>query len=267
MNAFNGSRKTKENPMNTKSRTTTFAAFALILLAVVVPAYAGGPAANNGTSLTVLLDAAEVTCNEQGSGASVSVHYTVVSTGSADSAVMTATIGSTSYALPTIASGNVNGGGGWTMSGRTKTAEGTFSTALPNGTYIVSICANQSTNPGRESKISCSEATIVVNCVSPSACANVGPFGEVPHNKNLCAGNGHGNIEIQFRGDFGEVATLVIEGPNGFSLVVPVDRAGDSCNYHYNWNPAAGQAPGTYTFSVGSTEWTAALYCDAPGRP
>jgi hypothetical protein len=244
--------------------TNRIASFAAVLALAAFPAVAG----NSGTSLTVTLDAPTVTCNAQGNGATVSIDYTVLSTGSADSAEMTVSVNGVISALPTIKSGSITDGGGWTMGGRTKTAEGTFTTELPNGTYNVFVCANQSTNPGRISKMACSAtAAVVVNCTSPSACANVGPFGEVPANKNLCAGNGNGNIQIQFRGDFGPVAMLLVQGPGGFAMNVPVERAGDSCNYHYNWDPADGQQPGIYTFSVGSDlTWTATLECDQPGR-
>ncbi len=213
---------------------------------------------DNGTTLLVTLDTPVVTCNDAGTGATVTTNYTVVSTGSADSAVMTATIGTTTYPLPTIASGPA----GWTISGRTKTATGTFSTFLDNGTYTLVICATQSGAGGRVEKAACSLlVNITVNCVSSDPCANAGPFGEVPANRNLCSANGH--IEIQFRGNFGDTAGLVISGPGGFSLPVSVDRAGDSCNYHYNWDPGANQAAGTYIFTVnGGYSWSADLVCD-----
>lgn len=238
------------------------ALLAILIIASAVPAFA---ADNNGTSLAVTVDTPTVTCNAEGTGAEVSAAYTVLSTGSADSAIMVATIDGLDYALPTIASGNVAGGGGWTFAGRTKTAEGTFTTSLPNGTYFLTICATQSGANGRNSKRACSTAiAVTINCTSPDPCRNEGPFGEVPHNKNLCKANGH--IEIQFRGSFGETASLVIAGPGGFSLPVGVGRNGNSCTYHYNWDPAANQAAGTYTFTVnGTLSWSADLICDGPG--
>jgi hypothetical protein len=234
---------------------------AILIIAAAVPAFA----ADNGTSLAVTVDTPTVTCNPEGTGAEVSASYTVLSTGSADSAVVVATIDGVDNALPTIASGNVAGGGGWTFAGRTKTAEGTFTTSLPNGTYFLTICATQSGAGGRNPKRACSTSVAVtINCTSPDPCGNVGPFGEVVANDNLCKANGH--IEVHFRGSFGDTASLVIAGPGGFSLPVGVDRAGESCNYHYNWDPGANQAAGTYTFTVnGSLSWSADLICDAPG--
>jgi hypothetical protein len=223
---------------------------------------------NNGTSLSVALDAPVVTCREDGLGADVTAAYTVLSTGSADSAVMTATVGATDYALPTIASGNVAGGGGWTFAGRTKSAEGEFGTYLANGSYTLSVCAVQSGANGRISKQACSAATTVnIDCIVPvtDPCALASVRGEVPANKNLCKANGH--INVQFEGSFGTTASLVITGPegSGISLTVPVDRAGESCNYHYNWDPNGLDAAGTYTFDVngGGLEFSASLYCDA----
>jgi hypothetical protein len=239
---------------------SSFLIILAVLVVVTMPAFgASTGSGDDGTKLTVTVDTPVVTCNQAGTGATVTANYTVVSTGSADSAVMTASIGDTVYSLPTIASGS----SGWAFAGRTKTAEGTFSTDLTNGTYTLTICATQSGAGGRLPKSVCSlPLAVTVNCVSPDPCANVGPFGEVPNNRNLCSANGH--VEIQFRGSFGEAASLVIAGPDGFSLPVSVDRAGDSCNYHYNWDPAAGQAAGTYTFTVnGSLSWSADLICDS----
>jgi len=218
---------------------------------------------DNGTSLSVIAGPPTVTCDPSGLFATVTANYTVVSTGSADSAVMVASFGGHDYALPTIASGNVTGGGGWTISGRTKTAEGTFTTTTTNGTYTLSICATQSGAGGRDSKTACSApVTVTVNCTVTDPCASGGVFGEVPANKNLCKANGH--IEVQFRGNFGDVATLVISGPGGFTLSTGVDRAGDSCNYHYNWDPAANMAAGSYTFTVnGDLTFSADLVCDS----
>ena len=240
----------------------------VLLIVSGIPAFAASSGANdNGTSLTVTVDTPTVTCHADGNGADVTAAYTVVSTGSADSATVVATIGGEDYALPTIASGNVAGGGGWTFAGRTKTAEGTFSTSLPNGDYTYTMCVTQSGAQGRNPKQVCSAPVAVsIHCTSPDPCANVGPFGEVPANKNLCKANSH--IEIQFRGSFGPIASLVISGPGGFALAVPVDRAGESCNYHYNWDPAVNQAPGPYTFTVnGSLTWSADLVCDQHGPP
>lgn len=241
---------------------------AVLVIASGIPAFAQSDGENNngpdnGTRLAVIVDTPMVDCHSDGNGADVTAAYTVVSTGSADSADVVASIGGVNYDLPTIASGNADNGGGWTFSGRTKTAEGTFTTSLPNGEYTLTICVTQSGANGRLPKQVCSAPVAVTIYCTPDSepCAKVGPFGEVPHNKNLCKTN-TSNIEIQFRGDFGEQASLEISGPSGFFLPVLVDRAGESCNYHYNWNPPANQAPGTYTFTVnGTLTFSADLIC------
>ncbi len=70
--------------------------------------------------LTVQTNTPAVNCTSDGSGANVSLLYSVVSTGSADSADVVLIVNGAESSLGTIASGNVNGGGGWTFSGRTR---------------------------------------------------------------------------------------------------------------------------------------------------
>ncbi|HEX9112887.1 MAG TPA: hypothetical protein VF888_00945 [Nitrospirota bacterium] len=236
----------------------------MILALVLTPAvYAAG------TSLVVTLENPAVVCRADGLGADVTAGYAVTSSGAADAAVMEAFIGTTEYPLPTIASGNIADGGGWTFAGRTKTAEGDFGPLyLANGDYTLTVCATQGGANGQTSKHACSTpAPIAVHCTSTDPCANEGAFGDVPANKNLCKANG--NIEIQFKGNFGDTATLVIDGPSGsgFNSTVTIDKAGDSCNYHYNWDPVAGQPAGSYTFTVnGSLTFSADLVCDLHGK-
>jgi hypothetical protein len=253
--------KTKGESKMKKSVLTLvlMVAAACFMAAGVAPAATG-----DGTKLTVTLDTPSVVCIADGSGADVTAGYSVISTGAADAAVLTASIGGVDYPLPTIASGNVATGGGWTFSGRTKTAEGEFTAFLANGEYTITVCAAQ--NGANDRKEVCSTpAPVTVNCTSPDPCANVGAYGEVPNNKNLCKANG--NIEIQFQGSFGDTATLVISGPD-FSTTAPVNKNGDSCNYHFNWDPAEDQNPGVYTFTVNdSLTFSADLICDQPGRP
>lgn len=229
-----------------------------------------------GTTLTVSFGEATVACTGTGD-ADVGFEWTVTSTGSADSAVMTGQLdGGAEFALPTIASGNVTGGGGWTFAGRMKTADGSYSTTLANGTHTLTVCATQSGANGNPNKMSCQTQTVTVNCVSTDPCANAEVFGEVPANKNLCKANG--NIQTQFSGNFGSTATLLIEGPteSGFGRTSQVDRAGDSCNYHDNWDPRDGNGgPGTYTFRVNPVpdstdeafEFSATLVCETTGNP
>ncbi len=101
-------------------------------------------------------------------------------------------------------------------------------------------------------------------CQAPPAdpCASAAAYGEIVANKNLCSANG--TIQVQFQGSFGTTATLAITGLN-FNTTVPVDRAGDSCNYHYNWNPEPGMTAGEYHFAVTGNDnlldFSASLSC------
>jgi hypothetical protein len=207
-----------------------------------------------GTGLSITFGDATIVCKGDGSGANVSFQWTATSTGAADAATVTGQIdGGTIFSLPGIAAGNVTTGGGWTFAGRIKTADGSYSTVLPNGTHTFTVCTTQKGVNGNPDKSSCTTQTVVVNCLSTDACANAQVFGEVPANKNLCLANGH--IEVQFSGNFGDPASLEIDGPNesGFSRTDLVNRAGDSCNYHFNWDPHDSQGnggAGTYTFKV-----------------
>lgn len=246
-------------------------AAALLLLVSGVPTASFAA----GTSLSIVFDEATIACRTDGTGADVNFGWTVTSTGSADSAVVTGQVnGGDVFALPGIASGNAASGGGWTFAGRMKTADGSYSTTLANGTYTLEVCATQSGANGTAAKTSCATQTVTVNCTSPDPCANAQVFGEIPANKNLCKANGH--IQTQFSGSFGETATLLIEGPadTGFTRETQVNRAGDSCNYHDNWDPQDGNGgPGTYTFRVNPVpnstdeayEFSATLSCETNG--
>ena len=142
---------------------------------------------------------------------------------------------------------------------------------LPNGTHTLTVCATQAGVNGNPDKTACSTQTVVVNCFSTDACANAQVFGEVPANKNLCLANGH--IEVQFSGNFGDPGSLEIDGPNGFRRTDAVSRAGDSCNYHFNWDPNDSQgngSTGAYTFTVNGNSqaplvFSETLECTVPG--
>lgn len=239
----------------------------LLLVAAPTASFAAG------TSLSVVFDEAVIACRADGTGADVGFAWTVTSTGSADSATVTGQLdGGDTFALPGIASGNAATGGGWTFAGRMKTADGSYDTLLANGTHSLTVCATQSGAGGATAKTSCQTQEITVNCTSTDPCANAQVFGEVPANKNLCKANG--NIQTQFSGSFGESATLLIEGPSetGFTRTTQVGRAGDSCNYHDNWDPQDGNGgPGTYTFRVNpdgtgeAYEFSATLTCETNG--
>jgi hypothetical protein len=242
-----------------KKTKSTLVVLGLTLLLAV----AGAVVYAAGTSLSVLIDSVSYNCDN----GSVLVQYTVRSTAAADAATVTATIaGVDQGTIQTIASGNVNDGGGWVFSGRNKSAEGSYTTsiALANGSYTVEVCATQAGSNGNPDKTACASTTLVVAC-GASPCSGEA-FGEIPANKNLCKANGH--INFQFRGDFGETATLVITGPDGnwVSDQIPVGRDGLSCNYHYNWDPGTDNGgAGTYSFKVTGNghelTYGADLYC------
>lgn len=218
-------------------------------VAVLLAASGSVFAQDSGTRLSVVMGDPVVTCNEAGTGAAVEVVYTVVSTASADSAVVTADLDGATTTLGTIASGNVNGGGGWTFSGRTKSADGTYANALDNGTYALTICATQSGAQGRLPKQACSiTATVVVNCTSPDPCASVAPFGDLVGNPSLCKGN---TTPIHWKGSFGDNAWVTITFPDSSTHVVDMSRSGESCVYQGRWDSVnANGGPGSYSFKM-----------------
>ncbi len=260
-----------------KSKRTSLALGLALLLAgfggLATLAYAAG------TALSISFSPASIVCGGT-SGASVTFYYTVTSSGAADAAMVTESINGTQVNSYTILSGNVNNGGGWTFpsSGPLKTYSGTYQASLGNGEYTFTVCTTQNGANGNQDKSACNSQTVTINCISdpPLTCANTGPFGEVPHNTNLCSASG--TIQVQFRGNFGETAHLTIRDSSGTTYVdTDVTRAGDSCNYHFNWNPRPANStsnPGTgnggagpYIFTVtGNSQapliWSANLACE-----
>jgi hypothetical protein len=246
------------NNMKSKRFFVALAVTLLLAAASGIVIYAGIP-----TTL-VFGDAVFGVCNPDGS-TSVTFSYTITSN-SNDQAVVTATLdGNDLGTIQTIASG------AWEGTSQ-KTASGSYTTTLASGQHTLEVCAAQNGYPQNPDKGDCKSQTVSVTCpVNDELCSLTQVFGEVPHNKNLCLANGH--IEIQFRGNFGETADLLIEGPNNFSLPVVVDRAGDSCNYHFNWDPNGNNGgPGGYTFTVtGNNQdpplvFTASLLCQVHGH-
>jgi hypothetical protein len=52
--------------------------------------------------------------------------------------------------------------------------------------------------------------------------------------------------QLQFRGDFGDPATVRILGPNGYdSDPFSIKENGNSCNYHINWSFTASHGNGS----------------------
>jgi hypothetical protein len=150
--------------------------------------------------------------------------------------------------------------------GRIKTAGYALSVSLPNGEHTVQVCFTQSGAQGREPKTTCAApVTVIVDCAPDNVCEGQQPFGNLVGNPSLCNGNGPPHIPVHVRGDFVEAPALTISGPDGFTHSASMNHAGESCNYHYNWDPASNGGAGTYTFTVagnGNTlSFTAQLRC------
>jgi hypothetical protein len=263
--------KKEEREMKSK-RTSLVLGLALLLAA------AGGLASlayAQATDLSVTFGSTPYTyvCNGDGT-ATVTVYYTVTSVNASTAQVTWSLDGGSSNPLITIKSGNVNsnGPGMWTINGDVKTYTDSYTFTLAAGTYDFTACVGQAGSSACSAPLTLDLSSCLADAGS-SCGAN--PFGEVPHNTNLCKANGQ--IEIQFTGNFGATAHLTVVDSSGNTYVdADVARAGDSCNYHYNWNPAptdsnrnAGTGnggAGTYTFTAtgnGQTPlvWTASLEC------
>jgi hypothetical protein len=225
-------------------------------LTLAMTAYGNG----TGLSATAHLDGVECASSAE---ATVTLSGTLKSTGSVDSAVITASVnGGEAVEVGTLQPDDFSRGG------RNKTASYSVELSLSNGTHSVEICFTQSGAEGRESKRVCASAVpVTVACASDSQCSGVAPFGNLVGNPSLCTGNGPPHIPVHFRGDLGESASLLISGPNGYGHSATLSHAGESCNYHYNWYPSGNEGEGTYTFTVvdangGSFSFSAHLSCN-----
>jgi hypothetical protein len=163
----------------------------------------------------------------------------------------------------------------YSKDGRTKTFAYSYSFELADGDHSVQICFTQPS--GKTRMTACTQAyTFTTSCPAETAssCADH-PFGETvaQGNKNICSGSAAPHVNVNAKGDFGEQAQLLITGPAGsnYSKPATVDRAGNSCVYHYNWgNQFDNGGTGLYTFTLtsgagGTSEpltWTAELFCN-----
>jgi len=147
--------------------------------------------------------------------------------------------------------------GTWTGS-RTKLWEGVFEhTGLADGSYSLEVCAEQAGSGGNPAKSDCTTVPIVVACAEQwtNPCASTAAFGEVTGNDHI---RPNATAQIQFRGNFGETAWVVIDGPDYFHREGAIVRNGDSCNYHANWKFTTtsgadfhgNNGPGVYTVKV-----------------
>lgn len=215
--------------------------------------------ANQGTEIFAgTADVTGQTCNN-GTG-SVTIEGTLTTTGSVDSAEITATVnGGTATLVGTIEPQD------FVHDGRVKTAPYSITIDnLPNGTDTIQVCFDQSGSQGRESKHTCADLlTVVVNC---SVCSGAGFFGDLVGNTNLCQGNGPPHIPVHVKGDLGDSPSLTITGPNDYSLHAIMNRSGESCVYQYNWDTDGNNGgAGEYTFTVSGNghtySFTATLKC------
>jgi len=215
---------------------------------------------DNGTSLSATAAVTANTCTSE-EEAQVDLGGVVTTTGSVDSVIITAAVdGGAPVQMGLIRPQD------FAHDGRIKTASYALSLSLPNGEHTVQVCFTQSGSQGREPKATCAApVTVVVDCAPDNVCEGTEPFGNLVGNPNLCNGNGPPHIPVHVRGDFGESPSLTISGPGGFSHSAVMNHAGESCNYHYNWNTSPHGGAGTYTFTVtgnGQTlSFTAALRC------
>jgi len=215
---------------------------------------------DNGTSLSATAAATAITCTSE-EEATVDLAGTVTTTGSVDSVIITASIdGGAATQMGLIRPQD------FSHDGRIKTAGYALSVSLPNGEHTIQVCFTQSGSQGREPKSTCAApVTVVVDCAPDNVCEGQEPFGNLVGNPSLCTGRGPPHIPVHVRGDFGEAPALTISGPNSFGHSAAMNHAGESCNYHYNWDAESNGGAGTYTFTVtgnGHTlSFTAELNC------
>lgn len=224
----------------------------LVLMLVLLLAAAGGLWAA-GTELTVSGSADTSHYCDDGK---ITINYNLLSTGAADAAEVSYTLdGGSATSLPTVASGNVEEGGGWTFQGRNKTYSNSFDlSGLEPGNHTVTICAVQHGANGNDDKEDCETISFFIQTCSSEAdkCDRVGEvFGQVIGNKNVCKSGG--TINFQFKGNFGPTAHLTVTGPSPSTTVVrsiDVSRNGESCVYNDSWQGPSGLTAGWYTFKV-----------------
>jgi hypothetical protein len=202
---------------------------------------------DDGTELSATAEATAPVCLDSDTAA-ITVSGFLTTTGSVDSADITLTVDGAPTATGTIEPGD------FAHDGRVKTAPYSFDLTLENGTHTIEVCFVQSGAPGREPKEVCAAPiTVVIDCSDePDHCKREGFFGDIVANPVLCGGAGTPHIPVHVSGELGEVVTITIEGPNDFELEGLMNHAGESCNYHYNWDTRDGNhgGPGSYTVTV-----------------
>lgn len=209
------------------------------------PAQVAQSARSTATGAPTLMVTATVDAPVCVDDAAADVHIagSLVSTGSVAPATITAAVdGGAATTVGTLASES------FVHDGRTKTAPYDVTLRLANGEHSVELCFAQPGAGGNAGRQVCTTVTVTVSCAR--SCSAARAFGNIVGNPNLCAGNGPPHIPVHVEGGFGAAASLTITGPGGFSHDATLRRAGDSCNYHYNWDSAGNGGAGTYTFTV-----------------
>lgn len=217
---------------------------------------------DEGTSLSATAAVTATTCTSE-QEAQVDIATTVTTTGSVDSAIVTASVdGGAATQVGIIQPQD------FSHDGRIKTASFALSLSMANGEHSVQVCFTQSGAQGREPKQTCAApVTVTVDCAPKNVCEGQEPFGDLVGSPSLCTGHGPLHIPVHVKGDFGEDPALAIAGPGGFSFSATMDHAGESCVYQYNWDAGSNGGAGTYTFTVtgnGNTlSFTADLACQS----
>jgi hypothetical protein len=199
---------------------------------------------DQGTRLLVEAWAAEPLCNDDGT-ATVDLSVLVSTTGSVAPTTLTASVdGGEPVDVGSLHPTDYSG------EGRDKSASAELSLTLEAGEHEIVICAIQPGAQGRTPKEACSDVVLViVDC--DAECGDGEVFGNLVGNPVLCHGAGTPHVPVHLRGEFGDSVALTISGPDEFVHEESLFRAGESCNYHANWDTRDGNHGGTgsYTFS------------------
>jgi hypothetical protein len=89
------------------------------------------------------------------------VPYSVITTGAATQATVSVSVDAgASVPVAEIAAGAA----GWTIAGRTKTAEGEFAGTLAAGVHELAVCVEQRGTDGRLPRRACAAIALVISC-------------------------------------------------------------------------------------------------------
>jgi hypothetical protein len=88
--------------------------------------------------------------------------------------------------------------------------------------------------------------------LSPEAakCGATTVFGDLYPGIVVC---GRPVLPVHISGALGDTVNLSTRGPRGYALDAPMDRAGKSCNYQYQWRIGKDPTPGVYVLTVTSS--------------